>query len=62
MAYGGVGRVNRDGTSMLLTTHRIEKADQLCDRVAIVDYVYGVPITVAKMAAALCSRDSDRRA
>jgi ABC-2 type transport system ATP-binding protein len=30
-------RINREGTSMLLTTHYMEEADRLCSRVAIVD-------------------------
>jgi ABC-2 type transport system ATP-binding protein len=30
-------RINRAGTSMLLTTHYMEEADRLCSRVAIVD-------------------------
>jgi daunorubicin resistance ABC transporter ATP-binding subunit len=30
-------RINRAGTSMLLTTHYMEEADRLCDRLAIID-------------------------
>jgi ABC-2 type transport system ATP-binding protein len=30
-------RINREGTTMLLTTHYMEEADRLCSRVAIVD-------------------------
>jgi ABC-2 type transport system ATP-binding protein len=30
-------RINRTGTSMLLTTHYMEEADRLCDRLAIID-------------------------
>jgi ABC-2 type transport system ATP-binding protein len=30
-------RINREGTSMLLTTHYMEEADRLCDRLAIID-------------------------
>jgi ABC-2 type transport system ATP-binding protein len=30
-------RINRDGTTMFLTTHYMEEADHLCDRLAIVD-------------------------
>lgn len=31
-------RINRSGTSMLLTTHYMEEADRLCHRLAIVDH------------------------
>jgi ABC-2 type transport system ATP-binding protein len=30
-------RINKAGTSMLLTTHYMEEADRLCDRLAIID-------------------------
>ncbi|MDQ2942710.1 MAG: ATP-binding cassette domain-containing protein [Candidatus Dormibacteraeota bacterium] len=30
-------RISRDGTTMLLTTHYMEEADRLCNRVAIID-------------------------
>ena len=30
-------RINKSGTSMLLTTHYMEEADRLCDRLAIID-------------------------
>ncbi len=33
-----VGELNRDGQTILLTTHYMEEADQLCDRVAIMDH------------------------
>ncbi|ELY66046.1 daunorubicin resistance protein DrrA family ABC transporter ATP-binding protein [Natronococcus jeotgali] len=32
-----IRRLNREGVSIVLTTHYIEEAEQLCDRVAIVD-------------------------
>ncbi|WP_394739184.1 ATP-binding cassette domain-containing protein [Natronococcus roseus] len=32
-----IQRLNREGVSIVLTTHYIEEAEQLCDRVAIVD-------------------------
>jgi ABC-2 type transport system ATP-binding protein len=39
--------LNSDGMSILLTTHYLEEADKLCDRVAIIDYgrivVMGTP-------------------
>jgi ABC-2 type transport system ATP-binding protein len=33
-----VGELNREGQTILLTTHYMEEADQLCDRVAIMDH------------------------
>jgi ABC-2 type transport system ATP-binding protein len=33
-----INRMNDEGTTILLTTHYIEEAEQLCDRVAIVDH------------------------
>jgi ABC-2 type transport system ATP-binding protein len=32
-----VQRINRDGTTILLTTHYLEEAEQLCDRVAFIN-------------------------
>jgi ABC-2 type transport system ATP-binding protein len=32
-----LGELHRDGQTVLLTTHHMEEADQLCDRVAIID-------------------------
>ena len=33
-----LGQLNADGQTILLTTHYMEEADQLCDRVAIMDH------------------------
>jgi ABC-2 type transport system ATP-binding protein len=33
-----LGELNRDGQTILLTTHYMEEADELCDRVAIMDH------------------------
>ncbi|HTW41238.1 MAG TPA: ATP-binding cassette domain-containing protein [Solirubrobacteraceae bacterium] len=33
-----LGELNREGQTVLLTTHYMEEADQLCDRVAIMDH------------------------
>jgi ABC-2 type transport system ATP-binding protein len=33
-----LGQLNRSGQTVLLTTHYMEEADQLCDRVAIMDH------------------------
>ena len=33
-----IRRLNEDGTTVFLTTHQIEEANQLCDRVAIIDH------------------------
>ena len=32
-----VRRLNRNGTTVLLTTHYLEEAEQICDRIAIID-------------------------
>ncbi len=36
--WGILGELNREGQTVLLTTHYMEEADQLCDRVAIMDH------------------------
>jgi ABC-2 type transport system ATP-binding protein len=33
-----LGELNREGQTVLLTTHYMEEADQLCERVAIMDH------------------------
>jgi ABC-2 type transport system ATP-binding protein len=33
-----LGRLNADGQTILLTTHYMEEADRLCDRVAVMDH------------------------
>ncbi len=43
--WGIINRMNDEGTTILLTTHYIEEAERLCDRVAIMDD--GRKITVA---------------
>ncbi|MEX2108605.1 MAG: ABC transporter ATP-binding protein, partial [Solirubrobacterales bacterium] len=32
-----VQRINQEGTTILLTTHYIEEAEQLCDRIAFIN-------------------------
>ncbi|HYN69929.1 MAG TPA: ATP-binding cassette domain-containing protein [Candidatus Eisenbacteria bacterium] len=45
-------RINRHGTTMFLTTHYMEEADRLCDRLAIVDggriAVEGTPVELKR--------------
>jgi len=36
--HGEIARTRRDGHTALLTTHYIDEAEQLCDRVAIIDH------------------------
>lgn len=36
--HGEIAAMKRDGHTVLLTTHYIEEAEQLCDRIAIVDH------------------------
>jgi ABC-2 type transport system ATP-binding protein len=36
--WGLLGELHRDGQTILLTTHYMEEADQLCERVAIMDH------------------------
>ena len=36
--HGEISSMKRDGCTVLLTTHYIEEAEQLCDRVAIIDH------------------------
>ena len=36
--WGILGKLNEQGQTILLTTHYMEEADQLCDRVAIMDH------------------------
>src|SRR4029078_3093552 len=33
-----LGELHREGQTILLTTHYMEEADQLCDRLAIIDH------------------------
>jgi ABC-2 type transport system ATP-binding protein len=35
--HGEIARMKQDGHTVLLTTHYIEEAEQLCDRIAIID-------------------------
>ena len=35
--HAEIGRMKRDGHTVLLTTHYIDEAEQLCDRIAIID-------------------------
>ena len=36
--HGDIARMRADGHTVLLTTHNLDEAEQLCDRIAIVDH------------------------
>lgn len=38
MLWGYLTRLNKEGKTIILTTHYIEEAEKLCDRVAIIDH------------------------
>lgn len=38
MLWENVRRLNRDGVTVLLTTHYLEEAEELCDRIAIINH------------------------
>lgn len=38
MLWENVKRLNRDGVTVLLTTHYLEEAEELCDRIAIINH------------------------
>jgi ABC-2 type transport system ATP-binding protein len=52
-----LGELHRDGQTILLTTHYMEEADQLCDRVAIMDH--GKILALGTPAALKQSVDAD---
>ena len=52
-----LGELNADGQTILLTTHYMEEADQLCDRVAIMDH--GRILALDTPAALRASIDAD---
>jgi len=33
-----IGQINKDGTTIFLSTHNMEEANQLCDRIAIINH------------------------
>ena len=55
-----LGELNREGQTILLTTHYMEEADQLCDRVAIMDHGKILALDTPACAEALGGRRHDR--
>ena len=55
-----LGELNREGQTILLTTHYMEEADQLCDRVAIMDHGRILALDTPDGAQALGRRRHDR--
>jgi ABC-type Mn2+/Zn2+ transport system ATPase subunit len=43
-----VQRINAEGTTILLTTHYLEEAEQLCDRIAFINPVRSSPPAPAR--------------
>ena len=54
-------RINGDGTTVFLTTQYLEEADQLCDRLAIIDDGVIVPRGNARRAQGRAARAHRRR-
>ena len=55
-----LGELNADGQTILLTTHYMEEADELCDRVAIMDHGKILALDTPGRAEALGRRRHDR--
>ncbi len=53
-----IGGVRREGRSVLMTTHDVDEAERLCDRVAIIDH--GVIAAIDRPAALVASSPSAR--
>ena len=55
--HGEIAQMKRDGHTVLLTTHYIEEAEQLCDRIAIIDrgriVATGAPAELAARSSAM---------
>ena len=57
MLWGYLTRLNRAGKTIILTTHYIEEAERLCERVAVIDR--GRIVTVGSPAELTSGRDRD---
>ena len=60
-----LGELHADGQTILLTTHYMEEADQLCNRLAIIDHgqllALGTPAELKRSVGADTDRDRHRR-
>ena len=52
--WGRIRQMNKDGTTILMTTQYLEEADELCDRIAIIDHgkviALGTPSEIKRIA------------
>ncbi len=57
MLWGYLTRLNKEGRTIILTTHYLEEAEKLCERVAIIDH--GEIVTVSSPAELMAGMEKD---